>query len=129
MAECLGELAIVVDLAVERDPNGLVFVCERLGAPLNVDDAEAPMAETDAAVAVQARAIWSPVSEGVAHANHPVGIDRAVSLTVGNSADAAHGKVVVGNGGYCESRAMAQRRPPPRSSPLMARMLRGPVSR
>jgi hypothetical protein len=41
--QLLTQVQIVVNLPVERDPNGLVFVGERLPASFQVDDAETAM--------------------------------------------------------------------------------------
>ena len=86
----MGKLPIIVDLAVKRDPDGLVFVGQGLSTSLQVDDAETPMTQTNRAVTMQAGPVRSPVGQRVAHAGNPVGLDRAVTLAVGNSADPAH---------------------------------------
>src|SRR6266850_2129790 len=44
------QLAEVVDLAVEHDPDGTVLVVDRLMAGREIDDAQAPHAERDALV-------------------------------------------------------------------------------
>src|SRR5262245_59216820 len=65
--EQIAQLLVVVDLAVEHDPNGSVFVRNRLVAVVQIDDAEAPHAEGNAVGQVDAFVVWSAVDHGVAH--------------------------------------------------------------
>src|SRR5205823_1208324 len=68
------DLREVIDLAVEDHPDGSIFIGERLIAGGQVDDAEASMAQADAASDVKA------VRIGPAMRDHPR--HRAQALTV-----------------------------------------------
>jgi hypothetical protein len=84
----------VVDLAIEDDPHGAVFVRHRLVAAGEVDDRQAPEAEAEAGAAaavldVHAGIIGSPVLQDVRHAAENFAVDRAFEAE--NAGDATHG--------------------------------------
>src|SRR6266850_1435326 len=62
------QLAEVVDLAVEHDPDGTVLVVDRLMAGREIDDAQAPHAERDALVDEHAFIVGAAMADHVAHA-------------------------------------------------------------
>src|SRR5688572_9880579 len=65
--EVAAQLPVVVDLAVEDDPDRAVLVRDRLLAAFEIDDAEAPHAERDAFADVDAFLIGAAVHDGPAH--------------------------------------------------------------
>ncbi len=83
-----GELAIVVDLAVLDDYDAAVFVADRLVAPGQVDDREAPRGDPDPAIDVHPLRVGAAVDERRRHPAQPVAVNRAVRR--GDPADAAH---------------------------------------
>ena len=78
------QLAVVVDLAVEDHPDGAVLVGDRLVAGRDVDDAQAPHAERDAVLDVEALVVRSAVADDVAHALQQRGplLARGAGLTI-----------------------------------------------
>ena len=65
--EILPKRLVVVDLAVENDPDGAVLIRDRLVAARKVDDAEAPHAETHGAFGVEALIVGPAMPDLVAH--------------------------------------------------------------
>src|SRR3990172_4145552 len=59
---------VVVDLAVEDDPDRAVFVSDGLMAALDVYDGEPPRGETDSRVEERPFIVLSPVGDGPGHA-------------------------------------------------------------
>src|SRR6185437_8060044 len=88
--EPLGQLPVVVDFPVEGDPNRAVFIRQRLGTTLKVDDAQATVAEADAALAVDAHPVRAPVRYHVAHSDESFVINRRARPGVGDTTNAAH---------------------------------------
>ena len=70
------DLAEVVDLAVEHDRDGAVFIAERLMAAFEVDDGEPPMAEANRALDEQTLAVGTAMDHDVAHRGDLVGVHR-----------------------------------------------------
>ena len=73
------EVGVVIDLAVEHNPNRPVFVRERLLARLEIDDAEATMREGGLSVQAQARFVRTAMCDDVAHpqrASARIGVER-----------------------------------------------------
>ena len=62
------QLAEVVDLAVEHDPDGTVFVVDGLMASGEVDDAQPPHPERDAVVHPHPFVIRAAMADDLAHA-------------------------------------------------------------
>src|ERR1019366_3476850 len=91
------ELGEVVDLTVDDDPDGLVFIEERLGAfGRQVDDRETPVTQHRAGAAPEASGVGPAVLERVVHSpdGHLVvgGVMRGVRDSLRDDArDAAHG--------------------------------------
>src|SRR5712692_10287281 len=84
------EVLIVIDLAVEGDPDRTVLVGQRGDRPrVQVDDGQAPLAETDEGPRVDAFGVRSPVHDRVAHPPHERPLDFGPA-EVDLPADAAH---------------------------------------
>ena len=84
------QIAIVVDLAVEDDDFGPVFVENRLVTAAQVDNAEASHSESDAPGHVQACIVGATMAQRVAHLPHLLLGYGPPALAVDNSCDAAH---------------------------------------
>ena len=65
--ELAAQLAVVVNFAVEDDPDRARLVVHRLPAARQIDDAEAPHAEGEPRLNVHAFVVGSPVADHVAH--------------------------------------------------------------
>jgi hypothetical protein len=65
--ELAPDVRVVVDFAVEDDPDRAVFVRERLLAGAQIDDAEPAVGKGRVRIAVQARFVRPAMSEDVAH--------------------------------------------------------------
>lgn len=63
----MSKLFVVVNFAVEYDPNRAVFVANRLMAMGQINDAQAAAAKANAAVDVNTFVIGSPVADGLHH--------------------------------------------------------------
>ena len=61
------DVGVVVDLAIEDDPDGTVFVRRRLLTGAQIDDAEAAMSECGVGVKVQAGLVRAAVDEDLSH--------------------------------------------------------------
>jgi len=64
------QLAVIVDLAVEDDDLGPIFVENRLAPAGQVDDAEPPHAQSHGAVHIDALVVRPSVPDGFAHLPH-----------------------------------------------------------
>ena len=81
------DIGVVVDLAVEDDPDRPVFVRRRLLAGAQIDDAEAAVGKGGVCVEVQARLVGPAVDENVAHADRTrlgIAADPIVRYESGN---------------------------------------------
>ena len=79
------QLAVVVDLAVVDEPDGLVLVGHRLVPALAVDDAQAAVAEADGRRLEGAGVVGAAMHDGGGHAPEKLPVGRA-----GEAEDAAH---------------------------------------
>jgi hypothetical protein len=61
------QLSVIIDLPVEHDLDGLVFIANRLVPTRKVDNAETPHAKRDAGSYMVACVVWTPVDYGVTH--------------------------------------------------------------
>jgi hypothetical protein len=93
----LAELAEVVDLAVENDPDGLVFVRKRLLAGLHVDDGEAAEGEAAAAlcVAVGAGVVRAAVDKLGGHDVERGGINATLRVDAQDTGDPTHDRIIM----------------------------------
>src|SRR5206468_9908622 len=84
------DLAVVVNLAVEDDPDGTVFIRRRLLTGAQIDDAQSAVRQGGVGVEVETRFVRSAVGENVAHADRtrPGVVVDAISCN--ESGDAAH---------------------------------------
>src|SRR5665648_782145 len=85
--ELVAQLAVVVDLAVVDEPDGVVLVGDGLVAPGAVDDAEPAVAEAHVRALEGAGVVGSAVHERRCHAPEELPVGRA-----GEAEDAAHAR-------------------------------------
>ena len=88
------ELPIIVDLAVEDDPDRPILVRNRLMAAGDVDDAEPAHPEAHGAVHVDAFVVGTPVNDGLTHRPDDSRLDLLVPVVIELSGDAAHVEVI-----------------------------------
>ena len=86
----LAQASVVVDLAVEDDPDRLVFVGDRLVPALQVDDAEPAHADADVPVHVLAVVVGSTMAQLVAEPSHGVGGHAMGRFGVHDPGNATH---------------------------------------
>ena len=89
-AKLLGELRVVVDLAVLHDPQPAVLVRERLVAAREIDDGEARVDHAEAAVEVQTDTVGTAVEQLAGHRQQNVAGWGSIGGGV-DACDAAHG--------------------------------------
>jgi hypothetical protein len=80
--ETLAQLQKLVDLSVQDDPDGLVFVMDRLLTRLKVDDAEPSHAHSEIVVREDSLVIGSTMLDTPAHPLERIRLDRAPWLKV-----------------------------------------------
>src|SRR5712692_1246286 len=78
-AEMTRQLLIVVDAAVEGDPDAAVFVGERLPPAFRIDDRQTPMPEPNRAVKIHAFTVRAPMRKDPRHRLKPRGLYRPSS--------------------------------------------------
>src|SRR5262249_2995921 len=88
------QIPVVVDLAVEHDPDRAVLVGQRLMTADQVDDAEAAHPEANRAVGVDTLVVWSPVDDRLAHRPDSARFDGLVAVFIELSGYAAHCRVI-----------------------------------
>jgi hypothetical protein len=80
--ETLAQLHKIVDLTVQDDPDGLVFVMDRLLTRLKVDDAEPSHTHSEIPVPEDSLVIRSTMLDTPAHPLERIRLDRARWLKV-----------------------------------------------
>ncbi len=89
--ELAAQLGVVVDLAVEGDPDRAVLVGHGLAAlRAEVDDRQPGLAQADRTVRPDAAAVRPAVAQGAVHAGDQGGIGRPARVAVQNAVNAAH---------------------------------------
>ena len=83
------QFLVVVDLAVEDDPHGPVFVEHRLLSAFEIDDAEAPHAERDTVLDVNALLVGAAMHHHSTHRTDLV-LEDGLVVPADDSSDAAH---------------------------------------
>ena len=93
------DLRVVVDLAVENDPDAVVLVGQRLLTRGEIDDAETAMGQAGDLIAVQAGFVGSTVGDDVAHDRQLSDLARRQPIGGDDASDAAHGYIASANRG------------------------------
>lgn len=81
---------MIVDLTIENNPDGSVFIADGLMAGGQVDDAEAAHAEANHALGEDAVVVGTAVDNRVAHAAHGGGIRARVGAELEYARDSTH---------------------------------------
>src|SRR3954463_11005274 len=89
-AQLVAQLDEVINFAVIDNPDGFVFVSDRLVTGGKVDDAEAPHAQPGRALNVIAVVVRTAVGDHIAHSAHDRRIGYAAAFRAHHSGDAAH---------------------------------------
>src|SRR5229473_1038404 len=84
------ERAIVIDLTIEDDPEGSVFIGQRLVARLQVDDAQTTHSDAETAVRVKPTAIRPATGQHLSHSEQPLTVRWPRAVTAEDAEDAAH---------------------------------------
>ncbi len=84
------QLRVVEDLAVEHDPQGAVFVGDRLLAAVQIEDAETGVSQADVSVEVDPELVGAAVTDRPEHAAEGAPVGRRRPMQVAESDDAAH---------------------------------------
>src|SRR6267154_5714420 len=84
------QLGKVIDLAVVDNPNGLIFVEDRLVPARQVDDAEPAHAQSDASLHKHSLVVGPTMHDGFAHPVNGGAIHPAVRMSLDHSCYAAH---------------------------------------
>ena len=85
-----GEIGIVVDLAVEHDCNGAIFIEDRLLSAAEIDDAETAMAQTGVSIDKVTVIIWTAVRLSRSHAFDQLPVDVVSYVEIDDPANPAH---------------------------------------
>src|SRR5258705_6469069 len=85
------ELPVVVDLAIEDDPDAAVLVADGLVAAREVDDAEAAHPHAEGTGQVASSAVRAAVDQDVGHPLQDIGVNRPLSLSAERAVDTTHG--------------------------------------
>jgi hypothetical protein len=84
------ELDVVVDLAIEDQPDRAVFISHRLmPGRREIYDGQPPMAESDAAIDIQTAIVRTAMQHGVAH-RAQLRLVNGPSIKSKNTDDTAH---------------------------------------
>src|SRR5690242_21869097 len=86
----LAKLDVVEDLAVADDPEGAVFVADRLQAAAQVDNAEAVVTQADVLADIEARGLWAAMALHMKHGGQKrsLGLNRIALINSGYSTHA-----------------------------------------
>ena len=88
--QILFQFQVVVDLAVEDDPDGAIFVRDRLLPGLQIDDCQAPHTQGDGLPHVEPFVIGAAMNDSVSHRAQKRRIRGSRRVDVDVSGDAAH---------------------------------------
>jgi hypothetical protein len=83
---------VVVDFSVEHNPNGAVFIAERLVPGGEIHNAQTTHANAEAAIGVEAFVVWAAMRHDIAHPAQFRGIDSRFFSQLQDSSYATHCK-------------------------------------
>jgi hypothetical protein len=75
--ELLAEFLIVIDLAIENYPGGLILIVDRLLAALDINDRQTPHSQSNVPIDIETIIVWPTVLDGHAHAREQGLVDGA----------------------------------------------------
>ena len=85
------KFTMVVDFAIESDPQIFVFVGKRLMAAGKIDDTQSPVAQTEIVIKVEAFIIRPAMNHGVCGSLEDRSVNRFVCSEIENPANPTHG--------------------------------------
>ena len=92
--EEFAQLLVVINLAVENDPDIVVFVGQRLMAALDVNNAQTPHGQADILFDEEAFVVGPSMRDSSIHAGQHVTLDVPVAIGKEDAADSTHIRVV-----------------------------------
>src|SRR5438094_410565 len=87
--ELVAELDIIVDLPIEDDLQLPIFIADRLGSPLDIDDREPAVPQPDLSVDERALPIRPAMAKHSHHSAHERRVDRT-TRRIKHSANSTH---------------------------------------
>jgi hypothetical protein len=93
--QILAQFPVIVDFAVENDPNGFVFIADGLMTGLNVDDAEAPHRQSDIVLDKKTVIVGATMDDLPVHGDQLIALNalsgvRMPGIGIKNAADSTH---------------------------------------
>ncbi|SRR5260370_19767935 len=88
--QVFAQFLVVVNLAVENDPERLIFIGDRLVTGLNVDNAEAAHGQSDVLLDKETVVIGPAVDDLLVHRRQGVAADLLSSIRLDNATDSTH---------------------------------------
>src|SRR5215475_6835583 len=88
------QVAVVVDFAVENDPDAVVFVRHRLATAAQIHNGQTTVSQPDAVAQIQSRVIRPSMRQSVTHCDKARFVDLTIQLfRNGDATDATHNSV------------------------------------
>src|SRR5262245_62069272 len=88
------QIAVVVDFAVENDPDAVVFIRHRLAPAAQIHNGQTTVSQPDAVAQVHSRVIGPSMCQSVTHRDEARFADATIQLfRNGDAANAAHDSV------------------------------------
>jgi len=109
--QVFSQLGVVVDLAVENDPDIAILVGNRLMAALDVDDAQAAHGKADVFFDEEALIVGAAMRDAAVHTCEDVARNAPVAISKKDSADSAHIEIVSSGRLYWHRESVDQRLP------------------
>jgi hypothetical protein len=88
--QVLAYFLVIVDFAVEDNPQALVFIGDRLMTRLNINDAQPAHCQPNVLLHKESIVIWSTVGYLVVHGHQRVTADPLSSIGMEDTTDSAH---------------------------------------
>src|SRR5262249_40010678 len=89
----LAKLRILEQLTVERDPDRLIFVWNRLPAAFEVDNRQSPRTQADARLGVELLVIRAAMSDGPGHRQQPILGECPAAGKIQGASNSAHDEI------------------------------------
>jgi len=88
--QLFAERAVIIDLAIEDEGNGFVFVEDRLLAARDINDGKPSVSEPDARPEEEAFTVRSTMRDGARHRSNGLAIDSGYSVERKDPCNATH---------------------------------------
>jgi hypothetical protein len=89
------EIAVIINFAVERDPDGLVLIGDGLVTARQIDDAQAAVSQAHGSIQVKALIIRPSMRHRVRSALKRNGVGGLTRTEIVNSTNAAHKQLLI----------------------------------